>query len=293
MELVELRVRTKIPQEELDKKVGRIIGEKDYNVRLTGATRVVGPSGRPLVIYLPKALSGAPNNEHYPVLHKIRATTNNRGLASGSETYVVGNQSASNAIASTIIGAFDGSPSTPRFPYCRTTAWTGQHTEQFRSLYPLFNRVASLFKRYVPDRYATQMARAEVTDRAWRVGDTPFTTMTVNNTYPTGVHTDKGDLDEGYSCLAVWRRGQYTGGHLVLPEYRIAIDLQDGDLVLMDAHQYHGNTQLELQSEDAERISLVLYYRTEMLACGTLMDEATKEVAAKKKTIKAHNPSSS
>ena len=78
-----------------------------------------------------------------------------------------------------------------------------------------------------------------------------------------------------------------------MPEYRIAIDLQDGDLVLMDAHQYHGNTQLELQSEDAERISLVLYYRTEMLACGTLMDEATKEVAAKKKTIKAHNPSSS
>jgi len=144
-------------------------------------------------------------------------------------------------------------------------------------------------ERYVPKRFAAQWARAEATDPAWRVPGTPFTTMTVNNTYPTGVHVDKGDLDVGFSCLAVWRRGQYSGGHLTFPEWRIAIDLQDGDLVLMDAHQWHGNTALELESEDAERISLVLYYRTKLLQCGPEGVEKLRGIRAKKKGFDATN----
>jgi hypothetical protein len=258
MELVEIRVRTRTPQAELDKKVGKIITEKDFNVLLRGPTKVIGPSGQPLAVYLPDAISGPLRDEHYPVLHSIRDNTDNRGLASGSKAYPVGRQKRSNRVKSSIIGNFD---SYQRTPYCRTTAWTGKNTEQFRSLYPLFQHIAALMKQYVPERWANQMLRARQTDPAWIVAGTPFTTMTVNNTYPTGVHKDKGDLDEGFSCLATWRRGQYTGGYLTFPECRIAVDMQDGDLLLMDAHQWHGNTDLILGSEDAERVSLVLYYR--------------------------------
>jgi hypothetical protein len=274
MELTEIRVRSRIPQAELDKKVGRILTEADYNVRLTGATKVLGPGGQPLAVYLPGILSGPLNEEHYPVLHGIKGTTDNRALASGSRRFKVNQQFRANTVRSTIIGSFDNDKT--RFPYCRTTAWTGEHTEEFSSLYPLFQYIGRQMEQYVPKRYAVQWARAEATDPAWRVPGTPFTTMTVNNTYPTGVHVDKGDLDGGFSCLAVWRRGQYTGGHLTFPEWRIAVDMQDGDLLLMDAHQWHGNTTLELQSEDAERISLVLYYRTAMLDCGTREEESRK-----------------
>ena len=101
----------------------------------------------------------------------------------------------------------------------------------------------------------------------------PWTTVTVNNTYPTGVHKDQGDLDEGFSNLAVLRRGDYAGGHLTFPRYRVAVNMQDGDLILMDAHEWHGNTQMRLDSEDAERISVVLYYRTNMITCGTAEEE--------------------
>jgi hypothetical protein len=263
VELVELRVRSRVPRAELDQKVGRILTEGDYNVRLTGPAKVVGPSGQPLAIYLPGALPRALNDEHYPVLHNIKQTTDQRPLASGSRPMTVNKQtSKSNTIRSALMGAFERGGG-QRFPYCRTTAWTGQHTKQFESLYPLFRHISDLFQR---------------------VPDTPFTTMTVNNTYPTGVHVDKGDLDEGFSCLAVWRRGQYSGGHLTFPEWRLAVDMQDGDLILMDAHQWHGNTSLELESDDAERISLVLYYRTKMLACGTLEEEHKKKM--EKKMIK-------
>jgi hypothetical protein len=285
MELTEIRVRSRIPKVELDKKVGRILTEADYNVRLTGATKVLGPGGQPLAIYLPGVLSGPLNEEHYPVLHGIKATSDQRRLASGSKGYRLNNFVSSNTVRSAAIGSIDNAHNNHRFPYCRTTAWTGKYTEEFSSLYPLFQYIGRQMERYVPERYAVQWARAEATDPAWRVLGTPFTTMTVNNTYPTGVHVDKGDLDAGFSCLAVWRRGQYSGGHLTLPEWRIAVDMQDGDLLLMDAHQWHGNTALELESEDAERISLVLYYRTHMLACGTAEEELEKQRAVKTKAF--------
>lgn len=283
MELVEIRARTRTPKSELDKKVGKIITDKDYNVLLTGPTKVLGPSGQPLAVYLPQAIPEPLKDNHYPQLHKIRDITDGRGMASGSKLYKVNKNNRANRIMSSIIGSFDWHP---RRPYCRTTAWTGNNTEQFRSMYPLFQHIGKMMETYVPDRWANQMSKAKQTDPAWIVEGTPFTTMTVNNTYPTGVHKDKGDLDEGFSCLATWRRGQYSGGYLTFPEWRIAADMQDGDLMLMDAHQWHGNTDLILESEDAERISLVLYYRTEMMACGTLEEEAENERAAKKKSIK-------
>ena len=283
-ELVEMRVRTRTPKAELDKKVGKIITERDYNVRLTGPTKVTLPNGKPLAIYLPRILQGADHASIYTTLHDIRTTTNNRYLASGTPGMRKNKQNISKPIMSNLIGNVDAMSG--RFPYCRTTAWTGRNTEAFRDCYPTFDRIAAELKRYVPDRYENQMQRARSTPPEWIVGKTPFTTMTVNNTYPTGVHKDAGDLESGFSCLAVWRRGHYSGGHLTFPEYRLAVDMQDGDLLLMDAHEWHGNTELTLHSDDAERISLVLYYRTKMIACGTLDDEADKERAAKRKVFK-------
>lgn len=282
-ELVEIRVRSKIPESELDKKIGKLITEDDYNVRLTGATKVTLPNGKPLCVYLPKVLKDLEFDEAYEILHPIRELTDNRQLASATPSYLYNKQTRSKNVPSSLIGNLDG---VGRRHYCRTTAWTGKHTEQFRTLYPLFDKIKTQFAEHVPDRYYNQMQRARKTAPEWVVGDTPWTTMTVNNTYPTGVHKDKGDLDSGFSCLATWRRGTYSGGHLTFPEYRISVDMQDGDLILMDAHQWHGNTELFLESEDAERISLVLYYRTKMMACGTLEEEAEKERSAKRVKFK-------
>ena len=172
-----------------------------------------------------------------------------------------------------------------RFPFCRTTAWSGRNTEQFRELYPLFEKVGELFAEYVPARYQNQMEQVRKTEKDWRIGSTPFSTMTVNNTYPTGVHMDKGDLEEGFSCLMSLRKGDYTGGNLCFPEYRVSVNMKHGDLILMDAHQWHGNTAIVKQSSDAERISLVLYYRTKMMFCGTMEAEAEKENYARGKPL--------
>jgi len=234
------------------------------------------PNGEPLCVYLPKAIPEELCDMAYPILHPIQTSTDSRGYASGSQPTKDRNQSRYREVKSTIIGNIEPMGG-GRHPFCRTTAWTGRNTEPFKALYPLFEAIGSRFKEYVPHRYQKQMERVHNTEADWRIGNTPFSTMTVNNNYPTGVHTDKGDYEEGFSCLMSLRKGGYTGGYLVFPEYRVAVNMGQGDLILMDAHQWHGNTNIIKHSDDAERISLVLYYRTDMMFCGTMNAEAEKE----------------
>jgi hypothetical protein len=203
----------------------------------------------------------------------------------------------SKPVMSSILGSFESSGF---YKFCRLTSWTANELEgRWPELLPVLAAIGGKFAEYVPERYAAQMKAVNDTAPEWVVPGTPFTTITVNNTFPTGVHKDAGDLDAGFSCLAVARRGNYAGGMLTFPEFRIAADMQDGDLMLMDAHQWHGNTRMTCECGremdgsveilrgnelsdgpcrgcGAERISLVCYYRTKMAACGTAEEEAVK-----------------
>jgi hypothetical protein len=238
---------------------------------------------------LPGALARhATDDATYQILHSLRGVfTSNRGAASGTRRlkYERGQRSKAKEVASAIVGALD--PHADRH-YCRLTSWTGDHLPQWQALQPLLRDVASHLAEQVPDRFALQAQVAQQADPAWVVPGTPFSTVTVNNTYPTGVHTDKGDLEAGFSTIAVIRRGQYTGGRLVFPAWRVAADLHDGDLILMDAHEWHGNTAITCacgqtlngpcKTCGAERISVVSYFRSKIADCGSPDDEYERAV---------------
>ena len=295
----EFRARTKMAPEAMDERWRKLAVDTDYSVLLTGPTRILKPDGKLLAHYLPGAFSAERMAEFYDVLHELRKMeTGNRGYASGTQSFPAFKDSTrmrTVPIASAIIGAAD--PGGQYF-YCRLTAFSLKDFEKYSSLFPLFQDIAGLFRDNVGDRYAAQMAYVNRTHPDWVIPGTPFTTITVNNSYPTGYHTDKGDLDDGFSCLTVLRKGTLSGGRLVFPEYGVAVDMQNGDQLLMDAHAAHGNTQLicgdcgvpmgpgagleyshEAQGCTAERISIVSYYRTKMENCGSPEEEAAKAAA--------------
>lgn len=292
--MISIRVRSRIPQQELDAKVGKVISDDAYNLLLTGPSRVFMPDGKLLCVYLPGVMAPVLTPEVYGILHSLRSeTTNNRGTASGTRGVQVGQQKRTyfGHVSSNILGAFDPGGT---FKFCRLTAWTGKHLPEWERLQPVLQRVAQEMKAHVPDRYAAQMEEIDRTHPDWVVPGTPFTTITVNNTYPTGVHTDKGDLDKGFSSIFTLRRGSYTGGRFVFPEYRVAVDLQDNDLILMDAHQWHGNTPIVCACGErrtsycsvcaAERVSVVSYMRTAMVKCGSEQEEVQRAVAYRERT---------
>lgn len=270
----------------MEEKIGKVLSEDDYNLKPTRDCTILKPNGQPLCIYRPGLIPPELRESTWPILHEFKNdTTTNRGLASGTPRIDgPGKRSYAMAVPSAIVGAFEAQG--PK-QFCRLTAWTGRETEKFKVMWPLLEFIGRALEADVPDRWAAQMAAVADTHPDWVIPGTPFTTVTINNTYPTGVHKDAGDLDSGFSTLAVLRRGDFKGGVLVFPEYRVGVEMQDGDLLLMDAHEWHGNTDFDPPvkrsmtgkiEEDPgfERISVVSYFRTKMVACEGATDEADK-----------------
>jgi hypothetical protein len=193
-----------------------------------------------------------------------------------------------NTVNSGIAGWFDRYP---RIPYGRATAYTKTNPEKFAMAYPFLQTLAKGFKELLPWRYGNQMEAAKKLDKRFLVPETPFTTITVNKTFRTAAHYDAGDLDTGLSNLLVLSNGgNYTGGYLIAPEYRVAVNVRPGDLLLINNHEVlHGNTPIVLGDEQAERISLVCYFREKMLELGSWeYEQARFEYVESRRLNKEH-----
>ena len=173
-----------------------------------------------------------------------------------------------NGVFSGIAGWFDRYP---RIPYGRATSYTQREPEKFAMSFPFLQTLSKGFKDLLPQRFAAQMNAASKVDSGFLVPGTPFTTITVNKTFRTACHFDAGDLTTGLSNLLVLsNNGNYSGCYLVAPEYRVAVNVRPGDLLLINNHEVmHGNTEIKLLDEEAERVSLVCYFREKMLELGT------------------------
>lgn len=173
-----------------------------------------------------------------------------------------------NPVFSGVAGYYDRYP---RIPYGRPTAYTKDNYEDFKKAFPFLQTLNKGFKELMPWRWSNQKAAADSIDSRFLVPETVFTTITVNKTFRTAAHYDAGDLHTGLSNLLVLsNNGNYTGGYLVFPEYRVAVNVRPGDLLLVNNHEVlHGNTPIVLGDEDAERISLVCYFRDGMFDLGS------------------------
>ena len=173
-----------------------------------------------------------------------------------------------NAVNSGIAGWFDRYP---RIPYGRATAYTEHHYEKFEKSFPFLQTLNKGFKKLLPKRWAAQKAAIDKIDSRFLVPETVFTTITVNKTFRTAAHRDAGDFSAGLSNLLVLSNdGNFTGGYLIFPEYRTAVNVRPGDLLLVNNHEIiHGNTEIVPGSPESERISLVCYLREKMLELGS------------------------
>jgi len=189
------------------------------------------------------------------------------------ETYV-SKTTYANQVLSGIAGFYDRYP---RIPYGRATSYTEHNFQTYEKCYPFMRKLSNEFSRLLPERYSRQQHFADKLDKRFRVAgeDTPFTTVTVNKNFRTSAHRDAGDLHEGFSNLTVVAKEKdWQGGYLVLPEFRVAINVRPGDLLLINNHEgIHGNTEIIPSDgktlEEMERISLVCYFREKMLELGS------------------------
>lgn len=289
-----LKVMPLMSVEESDTWEGRMLIEADCKILITQDTDVYDlESGKCLAKFRKGVLSGSLCQLAYDNLLDAAKATDSRKVAGGKDEFTGKNskmrlkkdgtyskQSIANEfVNSGVVGFYDRST---RFPYCRLTAYTHHQMDKYKAAYPIFKAVDNYYASLMPKEYAAQRKLADETSKDFVIPGTSFTTVTVNKNYRTAVHKDAGDFKGGFGNLTALRKGKYTGCHLVLPRWGVGFDLQNQDLLLMDVHQWHGNTPMVKVDRGATRLSLVMYYREKMNKCGTAKQEL-KRVTNRKK----------
>lgn len=178
----------------------------------------------------------------------------------------------------------------PRIPWGRATSFTERNFDTFQKSFPFLQSLNKGYRDLLPAKWRNQRAAADKIDSRFLVPETVFTTITVNKSFRTAAHRDAGDLNTGFSNLLVVGSGDYTGGYLVFPELRVAVNVRPGDLLLVNNHEIiHGNTPIVLTNDDAERISLVCYFREKMLDLRSWeYESARREFVETRRTNKDH-----
>ncbi len=258
----------------------RFVDETDYDQLFNEDVFVTRPDGTPLLVLLKNALSERAVGVAWSVLKGLKLKTDNRSTASGTPSVARKRKSGevTNAmqvpagwgVYSGVLGYFER---TTRIPFCHACAWNLQNPEKFEKILPIVQETSRLFEKHLPDKFQAQKEIVDLTEQAYVIPGTVFTTLTVNKNFRTACHLDAGDLKDGFSCMSVIKEGAYEGGNLVLPNWRVAVKLENRDLILFDPHEFHGNTKITPLSKEYQRCSIVHYFREKMVHCKSPKEE--------------------
>lgn len=178
---------------------------------------------------------------------KRRPTAIDKWSARYIQNGKVSKMRVNNNVFSSVLGYFEQTPFMG-LP-CRLTSYTQQYFNEFKEGQPFIAHIDKLFKALVPERHKIQYKQAHAKPQ-FQIGDTAFSSVTINRNFRTGLHMDDGDLRAGFGNLTVIERGKYQGGFTLFPRYKIGVNLRTGDFVAMDVHEWHCNTELRESAED-------------------------------------------
>lgn len=205
------------------------------------AVDVIRPNGSLLLALRPKALLQAEAELAYETLLKTAKPTNHRTLAQGG----------AEELWSGTLGYLDGEP-------------RGRIDERgWNYILPLFQHLDLVFSEACPAQYAILADAARQTPAECLIPQTVFTSAAVNRwcedrNARMAVHRDDGNLPGAYGAMTVIRNGDYKGGLLVFPKFRVAVDLHSRDVLICNNQEAHGNTPII--GEEFERISVVAFF---------------------------------
>lgn len=124
--------------------------------------------------------------------------------------------------------------------------------QSYRKLAPEdFKKQAKFLRSWVPEKC--------------RLGGSIFTTMSIQkygSNFPSmAFHIDAGDDNSGLTTITVVDDGTYEGGYFVIPRYRCAFRVGDGDVFVANSRQVHGVSET---SGEGHRYSVVSYSMTKL-----------------------------
>ena len=268
----------KLDQREIKDLQNTFAKKEHYDTIIDYDCKVYNRLGEPVLYFIKNYIEPEVLENAFVSMESAAAATNNRGMASGgerkkrvlkdgtigrvSQTYVPGTD-IKLQVLSGIAGYFDRAA---HYDFGRITAFNKHNLDKFNNAMPLIETVDRGFKEFVPERHKKQRRMIKATDPNYRIGDTAFTTITINKDYRTAYHYDDGDYPQGFGNLVAYSR-DIEPMHLVLPRYGVGVHLDTNDLLLVNVHELHGNTEFIPNGANPIRLSFVMYYRENMWKC--------------------------
>jgi hypothetical protein len=287
-------VRSRVSEEKIKPWRGKHPTREHYSVLITKDCDVYAPDGTPLLAYRRSAVDTEVLDGAYDAFHKMRGqlsynraqyagfvATKHRADGTESRTSKTVNADGKQiGVRSAVCGYFE--PAGGRTPFPRECGFNVNHPELWKTIIPCAQAVGNVYRDAFGSRYKAQMKTVEPV-RQYTISGTPFSTLTVNNCVSSAYHKDAGDLKSGMGCMLSYRRGNYSGCELVIPEYQLAVDMGHGDVIVFNPRIWHGNLPFEnqegVEGKDWERITIVHYFRERLLRCADLETELKKAKA--------------
>lgn len=148
-----------------------------------------------------------------------------------------------------------------------TLSKTMARNHKVREEWNAFNStVERTYNKLAPEDFKKQakFLRAWVPEKC-RLGGSVFTTMSIQkygSDFPSmAFHIDAGDENSGLTTITVVDDGVYEGGYFVIPRYRCAFRIGDGDVFVANSRQVHGVSET---TGEGRRYSVVSYSMTKL-----------------------------
>ncbi len=111
--------------------------------------------------------------------------------------------------------------------YVSETGFTRHEHRKYKSLVRVIEHVNDLYRSEFPKHYYFQEGLN--VDPHFLIGTSVFSQSIFNKSFRTCLHRDSGNVEGSLSNMICLGDESYTGGFLVMPEYRVAINMRPKD----------------------------------------------------------------
>lgn len=203
---------------------------------------------------------------------KLQTDTSALRWAVKSQKYATGKRSRGLESTSNIFGF---SPRVAmRHDYCTVTSMAHNYPKQHHVITDFAKELVGYYRDYFPEQYEYHNKLVE--DKVmqdWKIGGSPFTSGIVNRNNQLKYHFDAGNFKGVLSNMVVFKK-DVDGGHLVIPELDLALEVEDNTLTIFNGQEIlHGVSTIEYKNPAAYRYSIVYYSLEQMWKCEPLGEE--------------------
>lgn len=203
---------------------------------------------------------------------KLQTDTSALRWAVKTQKYATGKRSRGLESTSAIFGF---SPRVAmRHDYCTVTSMAQNYPKQHHVITDFAKELVGYYREYFPEQYEYHNALVEErVMQDWTIGGSPFTSGIVNRNNQLKYHFDAGNFKGVLSNMVVFKK-DIEGGHLVIPELDLALEVGDNTLSIFNGQEIlHGVSTIEYKNEAAYRYSIVYYSLEQMWKCEPLGEE--------------------